>query len=205
MQRRYGIYRSVDTSLKSSKFQQEAMARQIRFYRSRHQQLRAVIEKLRSENLELKRFLGLLHLRIDAHGIAVCRTNDMLAQESEQFKHQFGYQDFGSDGGHEPLNVINQNGKRPMGNHVYQWVCGLSSLDRMAYESQGMTTLQTDLALVLALSIIPRHPLDSLFLLDNAAPNFRIQKKMHNMQPRHDLTREQIKRTPDLCRDRLGM
>lgn len=47
----------MNLHLKSFEFQQEVMARQIRFYRSRHQQIRTVMEKLRSENSELKRLL----------------------------------------------------------------------------------------------------------------------------------------------------
>lgn len=43
------------------------MARQIRFYRSRHQQIRTVMEKLRSENSELKRFLVLISVAADTH------------------------------------------------------------------------------------------------------------------------------------------
>lgn len=93
---------NVRLGLKFSEFQQEVMARQIRFYRARHQQIRAVIEKLRSENSELK------------------RTNEELAQENNQLKQQFGYQDSFSEGGQESSYTFNQNGKRPMGVPVYQ-------------------------------------------------------------------------------------
>jgi len=67
LQQRFGSNQSANMSLKHFKFQQEVMARQIRFFRGRHQQIRTVLEKLRSDIAELKRSNLKLHFPANAH------------------------------------------------------------------------------------------------------------------------------------------
>ncbi|KAJ3568644.1 hypothetical protein NP233_g5585 [Leucocoprinus birnbaumii] len=94
---------ALDLMAFTAKFQQEVMARQIRFYRGRHQQIRTVIEKLRADNSDLK------------------RANETLAEENHHLKQQLRYQEPASEIGSEPSYVTNQNGKRLMGVSTYQY------------------------------------------------------------------------------------
>ncbi|KAF7363550.1 RING-type domain-containing protein [Mycena sanguinolenta] len=91
------IPHALDTVAYAAKFQQETMAFQIRYYKARQQQQRAMIDRLKRENVELK------------------RTNEILAHENAQFRQhsESGYQ-YGGEGEPEPSDVLNPNGKRPM-------------------------------------------------------------------------------------------
>ncbi|KAJ7063409.1 hypothetical protein C8F01DRAFT_1132902 [Mycena amicta] len=70
-------------------FQQETMAFQIRYYKSRQQQQRSLIERLKRDVADLR------------------RTNEVLSHENTQFRQQF-------DVGPIPSDFPNPNGKRPM-------------------------------------------------------------------------------------------
>ncbi|KAH9483675.1 hypothetical protein JR316_0003145 [Psilocybe cubensis] len=87
-------FRSIPSALESiaftAKFQNEAMASQVRYHKSRHLQLRQIVERLKQNMAELK------------------RSNDMLQNQNEQLRRQMGYHDQGSS------NSLNGNGKRPM-------------------------------------------------------------------------------------------
>ncbi|KAF5330856.1 hypothetical protein D9619_005617 [Psilocybe cf. subviscida] len=76
-------------------FQQDAMASQVRYHRTRHQQLRQMLEKLKREMSELK------------------RENEALQSENQQYRAYHGHEN-GSD---EPSTHFNHNGKRAMLNH----------------------------------------------------------------------------------------
>ncbi|PPQ84321.1 hypothetical protein CVT25_011595 [Psilocybe cyanescens] len=87
-------FRSIPSALESiaftAKFQSEAMASQVRYHKSRHQQLRQIVERLKRDMSELK------------------RSNDILQNQNEQLRHQMGYHEGG------PSQGLNANGKRPM-------------------------------------------------------------------------------------------
>jgi hypothetical protein len=87
------------------------MAFQIRYYKSRQQQQRALIDRLKRDTAELKKYWP-FHLSYIWDDI-VPRANDILAQENAQFRQHFGYQNEGVDAA-EPSGVPNSNGKRPM-------------------------------------------------------------------------------------------
>ncbi|KAJ6623522.1 hypothetical protein B0H10DRAFT_2010231 [Mycena sp. CBHHK59/15] len=89
------IPHALDAVAYAAKFQQETMAFQIRYYKIRQQQQRALIDRLKRDTAELK------------------KVNDLLANENAQFRQHLGYQD-GAGGETEPSNVPNSNGKRPM-------------------------------------------------------------------------------------------
>ncbi|KAJ7940508.1 hypothetical protein B0H13DRAFT_1938464 [Mycena leptocephala] len=89
------IPHALDAVAYAAKFQQETMAFQIRYYKTRQQQQRSIIDGLKRETAELK------------------KVNDILAHENAQFRQHLGYQD-GGEGGLEPSNALNHNGKRPM-------------------------------------------------------------------------------------------
>ncbi|KAJ7271906.1 hypothetical protein B0H12DRAFT_1091948 [Mycena haematopus] len=89
------IPHALDTVAYAAKFQQETMAFQIRYYKARQQQQRAMIDRLKRETAELK------------------KVNDILAHENAQFRQHSGYQ-YGREGELEPSDDLNQNGKRPI-------------------------------------------------------------------------------------------
>ncbi|KAK7020508.1 RING-type domain-containing protein [Favolaschia claudopus] len=89
------IPHALDTVAYAAKFQQETMAFQIRYFKARQQQQRALIDKLKHETAELK------------------KLNEILAHENAQFRQHLGYRD-GVDGELEPSDDLNHNGKRPM-------------------------------------------------------------------------------------------
>ncbi|KAJ7125476.1 hypothetical protein C8R43DRAFT_1030342 [Mycena crocata] len=89
------IPHALDTVAYAAKFQQETMAFQIRYYKTRQQQQRSLIDRLKRDNAELK------------------KVNNLLAHENDQFRQHLGYQDEGQ-GEPEPSGVPNGNGKRPM-------------------------------------------------------------------------------------------
>ncbi|KAJ7581218.1 hypothetical protein C8J56DRAFT_259929 [Mycena floridula] len=86
---------ALDTIAYAVKFQQESMATQLRFYKSRHHQQRMYIEKLRHENAQLRRDNDMLSIRLQ-HGEA-------------EYPQQHRDRDM-----QEPSNVVNSNGKRRM-------------------------------------------------------------------------------------------
>ncbi|XP_006457961.1 hypothetical protein AGABI2DRAFT_114985 [Agaricus bisporus var. bisporus H97] len=94
---------ALDSVVFAAKFQQEVMAQQIRYYRARHQQIRTVMEKLRSDNSELK------------------SMNKVLTQQMEQMKQQLGNAAFTSEGTNISNELTNENGKRPLEASVYQY------------------------------------------------------------------------------------
>ncbi|KAJ7685320.1 hypothetical protein DFH06DRAFT_1158124 [Mycena polygramma] len=89
------IPHALDAVAYAAKFQQETMAFQIRYYKARQQQQRAMIDRLKRETAELK------------------KVNDILAHENAQFRQHLGYQDEG-EGELEPSDAPNHNGKRQM-------------------------------------------------------------------------------------------
>ncbi|KAJ7172344.1 hypothetical protein C8R46DRAFT_1348784 [Mycena filopes] len=91
----HSLPHALDAVAYAAKFQQETMAYQIRYFKTRQQQQRSVIDRLKHENAELK------------------KTNAILGHENAQFRQHFGYQD-GGEGEPEPSEAQNHNGKRPM-------------------------------------------------------------------------------------------
>ncbi|KAJ7741537.1 hypothetical protein DFH07DRAFT_837604 [Mycena maculata] len=89
------IPHALDAVAYAAKFQQETMAFQIRYYKARQQQQRALIDRLKRDTAELK------------------RVNSILAHENAQFHEHLGYRGDG-DGEGEPSGALNSNGKRPM-------------------------------------------------------------------------------------------
>ncbi|KAJ7109504.1 hypothetical protein C8R44DRAFT_679714 [Mycena epipterygia] len=89
------IPHALDAVAYAAKFQQETMAFQIRYYKARQQQQRAMVDRLKRDMAELK------------------KANDILAHENAQFRQHLGYQDEGG-GEPEPSGAPNSNGKRPM-------------------------------------------------------------------------------------------
>ncbi|KAF8077846.1 hypothetical protein FPV67DRAFT_1775201 [Lyophyllum atratum] len=97
----------LDAVANAAKFQHETMASQIRYYRSRHQQQRVFIDRLKHDIGELK------------------KDNGRLNNENNQLLEQFGGRDpyFGrayKNPESERPDVVNSNGKRPRtGAHPY--------------------------------------------------------------------------------------
>ncbi|PPQ64657.1 hypothetical protein CVT26_002747 [Gymnopilus dilepis] len=91
-------FRSIPMALDSvafaAKFQQDAMASQIRYHKARHQQLRQLVERLKRDLSDMK------------------RSYDILQNENEQYKLRFGSLHLGQ----EPSDLPNMNGKRQMMN-----------------------------------------------------------------------------------------
>ncbi|KAF5380864.1 hypothetical protein D9615_004048 [Tricholomella constricta] len=100
---------SLDAVANAAKFQHETMASQIRYYRARHQQQRAFIERLKHDVGEFKK----------------ARENERLNGENNQLRQQLGghdqYPGRGyNDSSSERPDVVNSNGKRPRtGAHPY--------------------------------------------------------------------------------------
>ncbi|KAF7305043.1 RING-type domain-containing protein [Mycena kentingensis (nom. inval.)] len=88
------IPHALDTVAYAVKFQQETMAYQIRFYKSRQQQQRTLIERLKRDVADLR------------------RTNEALSNENAQFRQHLGYEP--ADNGPVPSEYPNHNGKRQM-------------------------------------------------------------------------------------------
>ncbi|KAF8228459.1 hypothetical protein L208DRAFT_240017 [Tricholoma matsutake] len=84
--------------LTSFKFQQETLASQIRYYKTRHQQQRVFIERLKREAAEVK------------------KVNEVLDSENYQLRQLLGSSQQSSLGYsiQQPSDIMNSNGKRPM-------------------------------------------------------------------------------------------
>ncbi|KAF8798183.1 hypothetical protein BYT27DRAFT_7265288 [Phlegmacium glaucopus] len=86
---------SLDSIAFMAKFQQETMASQIRYYKTRHQQLKHFVERLKRDVVELK------------------KTNGVLQSENDQLRMQVDHR----HNGQAPSNAFNSNGKRQMSAH----------------------------------------------------------------------------------------
>ncbi|KAI5835062.1 hypothetical protein K523DRAFT_385282 [Schizophyllum commune Tattone D] len=84
----------LDGLAQAAKFQQETLSSQIRYYRARYQQQRVQLDRYKRDHEELM------------------KSNQSLADENAQLRQQLGYDM--NDGGMEPSNSVNANGKRPM-------------------------------------------------------------------------------------------
>ena len=98
----------------AGQFQQDAMASQIRYHKARHQQLRQLVERLKRDLSDMKRYR-----RNDVESRSICptyqtgfRSYDILQNENEQYKLRFGSLHLGQ----EPSDLPNMNGKRQMMN-----------------------------------------------------------------------------------------
>ncbi|CAK5277662.1 unnamed protein product, partial [Mycena citricolor] len=88
---------ALDAAAYAAKFQQDTMAFQIRFYKSKQQHQRAVIDRLKRETAELK------------------QVNAVLSQENTKFRQHLGFQDE-----FESSDAPNINNKRPMATSNHQ-------------------------------------------------------------------------------------
>lgn len=88
-------------------FQQDSMAAQIRYYRARHQQQRAYIEKLKREMAELKRANQYLSGEISPYQQGVDSSQQQIYRRRDE---------------QEPSENLNTHGKRPM-NQRYGLPC----------------------------------------------------------------------------------
>ncbi|KAG5730916.1 hypothetical protein E4T56_gene7089 [Termitomyces sp. T112] len=88
---------ALDSIANATKFQHETMAAQIRFHRARHQQQKALIERLKHDFGELK------------------KLNEQLQHENNRLRQHAGKNQFPVAGFHpnQPEAFINVNGKRP--------------------------------------------------------------------------------------------
>ncbi|KAK0451028.1 hypothetical protein EV421DRAFT_1985328 [Armillaria borealis] len=90
---------ALDSIAYTAKFQQDSMAAQIRYYRARHQQQRAYIEKLKREMAELKRANQYLSGEISSYQ----QGGDSSQQQIYHHRDE-----------QEPSENMNAHGKRPM-------------------------------------------------------------------------------------------
>ncbi|KAF8911973.1 hypothetical protein CPB84DRAFT_1700932 [Gymnopilus junonius] len=94
-------FRSIPIALDSiafaAKFQQEAMASQVRYHKARHQQLRQLVERFKRELSDIQRCTRIV-------------SYDILQSETEQYRLRFGPLNSSDD----PSSIPNSNGKRQM-------------------------------------------------------------------------------------------
>ncbi|KDR73521.1 hypothetical protein GALMADRAFT_251235 [Galerina marginata CBS 339.88] len=84
---------ALDSVLFAAKFQQDVMASQIRYHKSRHQQFRQLVERMKRDMSDLK------------------KSHDMLQAQIEGYRRQMGHMDSIQNSS----NILNSNGKRQMG------------------------------------------------------------------------------------------
>ncbi|KAK0463988.1 uncharacterized protein EV420DRAFT_1638910 [Desarmillaria tabescens] len=90
---------ALDSIAYTAKFQQESMAAQIQYYRTRHQQQRAHIEKLKREMAELKRANQYLTGELSSYQQGVDSSQQQMYHRRDD---------------QEPSDNMNAHGKRPM-------------------------------------------------------------------------------------------
>ncbi|KAK0210899.1 hypothetical protein DFS33DRAFT_336207 [Desarmillaria ectypa] len=90
---------ALDSIAYTAKFQQDSMVAQIRYYRNRHQQQRAYIEKLKREMAELKRANQYLTGEISSYQQGVNSSQQQIYHRRDD---------------QEPSENMNAHGKRPM-------------------------------------------------------------------------------------------
>ncbi|KAG7092544.1 hypothetical protein E1B28_008894 [Marasmius oreades] len=109
----------LDAAAYATKFQQEAMAAQIRILKARHHQQRLYIDKLKREIVELQ------------------RMNELLQRQFHPDYAHSGLVEYGE----EPSSFVNPNGKRSMGSSVKDNRSSTTSSPRRMTTPVGMNRL----------------------------------------------------------------